>query len=87
MGLFSSYTTTEASLPPPKIGPDGSPIAPDRSQRSRCWEARDAYFACLDKEGIIDSLTEKDRAEKGCAKEARTFEANCATSWVSRTSS
>jgi len=40
------------------------------------------YFACLDKEGIIDSLTEKDKAEKGCAKESRNFEVNCATSWV-----
>ncbi|PQE23670.1 Cytochrome c oxidase assembly factor 6 protein [Rutstroemia sp. NJR-2017a BVV2] len=79
MGLFGS---AQASLPPPKIGPDGAPIAPDRSQRSRCWEARDAYFKCLDKAEIIDSLTDKDKAEKACSAEGRAFEGNCATSWV-----
>jgi len=80
MGLFSS--STPASLPPPKISKDGAPIAPDRTQRARCWEARDAYFSCLDKAQIIDSITEKDRAEKACAAEGRGFEANCASSWV-----
>jgi Cytochrome oxidase c subunit VIb len=42
------------------------------------------YFRCLDKNGIIDSIGEKDKAEKGCASEGRGFEANCASSWVSR---
>ncbi|TGO46794.1 hypothetical protein BCON_0307g00050 [Botryotinia convoluta] len=79
MGLFSS---SQASLPPPKIGADGAPIAPDRSQRSQCWEARDAYFKCLDKNKIIDNLTENTKAEKSCGSEARVFEQNCATSWV-----
>ncbi|KAA8566065.1 hypothetical protein MFRU_039g00110 [Monilinia fructicola] len=80
MGLFSS--SSPGSLPPPKIGADGAPIAPDRTQRSRCWEARDVYFKCLDKAEIIDSITEKDKAEKACAVESRGFESNCATSWV-----
>lgn len=79
MGIFSS---SQASLPPPKIGADGAPIAPDRSQRSQCWEARGAYFKCLDKNEIIDSLTENTKAEKSCGSEARVFEKNCATSWV-----
>lgn len=79
MGLFGS---SQASLPPPKIAADGAPIAPDRSQRSQCWEARDAYFKCLDKNEIIDSITENDKAEKSCGKEAKGFEKNCATSWV-----
>lgn len=73
----------EASLPPPKISSDGSPIAPDRTQRSRCWEARDIYFNCLEKHDIIDSIGEKDKAAKECAVESRGFEANCASSWVS----
>lgn len=81
MGLFSP--SSSASLPPPKIGADGAPIAPDRTQRSKCWEARDAYFECLDRAKIIDSITEKDRAETACAVEGRGFESNCATSWVS----
>jgi cytochrome c oxidase assembly factor 6 len=79
MGAGSSK---EASLPPPKISSDGAPIAPDRSQRSHCWEARDLYFDCLEKNGIVDSIKEKDKAEKACSTEGRGFEANCASSWV-----
>ena len=78
MGLFSS----SPSLPEPKISSDGAPIAPDRTQRAKCWEARDAYFKCLDRNNIIDSISEKDKAEKGCSAEARGFESNCASSWV-----
>lgn len=80
MGLFG---TTPTSLPPPKISSDGAPIAPDRTQRQKCWEGRDGYFQCLDKNGIIDSITEKGKAEKACSSEGRKFEANCASSWVS----
>lgn len=80
MGLFGS---APATLPPPKISSDGAPIAPDRTQRAKCWEGRDAYFSCLDKNNIIDSITEKDKAEKFCSGEGRKFEANCASSWVS----
>ncbi|EPE34407.1 Cytochrome c oxidase subunit h [Glarea lozoyensis ATCC 20868] len=79
MGLFGS---APATLPPPKISSDGAPIAPDRTQRAKCWEGRDAYFSCLDKNNIIDSITEKDKAEKFCSGEGRKFEANCASSWV-----
>ncbi|TVY90234.1 Cytochrome c oxidase subunit 6B-like protein, partial [Lachnellula willkommii] len=80
MGFFSSTATS--SPPPPKISSDGAPIAPDRTQRAKCWEGRDAYFRCLDKNGIIDSIGQKDKAEKECAGEARGFEGNCASSWV-----
>ncbi|TVY42812.1 Cytochrome c oxidase subunit 6B-like protein [Lachnellula subtilissima] len=79
MGFFGTTTT---SPPPPKISSDGAPIAPDRTQRAKCWEGRDGYFKCLDKNGIIDSIGEKAKAEKECASEARGFEANCASSWV-----
>ncbi|KAE9369066.1 hypothetical protein N431DRAFT_379814 [Stipitochalara longipes BDJ] len=79
MGFFSS---SPASPPSPKISSDGAPIAPDRTQRARCWEARDAYFGCLDRNNIVDSITEKDKAEKACSPEGRGFESNCASSWV-----
>ncbi|ELR08241.1 hypothetical protein VC83_04540 [Pseudogymnoascus destructans] len=79
MGLFSSSAD---KLPAPKISTDGTPIAPDRSARAKCWEARDAYFQCLDKNTIIDSLTNKDAAEKACGAENKGFEKNCASSWV-----
>jgi hypothetical protein len=80
MGFFSSSSD---KLPAPKISTDGTPIAPDRSARAKCWEARDAYFQCLDKNTIIDSLTNKDAAEKACGTENKGFEKNCASSWVS----
>ncbi|KFY74849.1 hypothetical protein V499_05147 [Pseudogymnoascus sp. VKM F-103] len=79
MGLFSSSAD---KLPAPKISTDGTPIAPDRTARAKCWEARDAYFQCLDKNTIIDSLTNKDAAEKACGAENKGFEKNCASSWV-----
>lgn len=77
MGLFSSSTA-----PVQKISADGTRIAPDRSERAKCWEARDGYFACLDKNNIVDSITEKDKAAKACSTEAKGFETNCAASWV-----
>ena len=81
MGLWSS--SDKPSPPTPKISSDGAPIAPDRSQRAKCWEARDSYFKCLDNNGIVDSISEKDKAAKACTVEGRGFEANCASSWVS----
>jgi hypothetical protein len=30
----------------------------------------------------VDSITEKDKAERLCSVEARGFESNCASSWV-----
>ncbi|KUJ15105.1 uncharacterized protein LY89DRAFT_649772 [Mollisia scopiformis] len=78
MGFFSS---SAPSPPAPRISADGAPIAPGRSERAKCWEARDAYFECLDKNSIVDSITDKDKAAKACSAEGRGFEANCASSW------
>ncbi|CAL3968410.1 hypothetical protein PZA11_004005 [Diplocarpon coronariae] len=79
MGLF---TSSPPSLPTPKLSTDGAPIAPDRTQRARCWEARDAFFECLDRNEIVDSIRESEKAEKMCGKEAGGFQGNCASSWV-----
>ncbi|TAQ84212.1 hypothetical protein B7494_g7462 [Chlorociboria aeruginascens] len=75
------FTSSSPSPPAPKLSADGAPIAPDRSERARCWEARDGYFACLDRNGIVDSIMEKDKAAKACSAEGKVFEANCASSW------
>lgn len=56
--------------------------APDRSERRRCWEARDAYFRCLDGAGIIDSLKEDKAAARACPSEGAVFERDCAAQWV-----
>ncbi|KAL6942181.1 hypothetical protein ACO0QE_003347 [Hanseniaspora vineae] len=63
---------------------DDQSHAPSRSSRKLCWEKRDIYFACLDKNQILDSL---DPAQQGkiksvCKKEQQEFDYNCATSWI-----
>ncbi|KIO26732.1 glycosyltransferase family 20 protein [Tulasnella calospora MUT 4182] len=51
---------------------------PNRTQRQRCWEARDAYYKCL------DSLKVNTPGEEGgkCAEEVAAFSKACAASWV-----
>ena len=81
MGLTDIFSS-RVGPPVPKISSDGAPIAPDRTQRAKCWEARDVYFRCLDKNQIIDSIKEGGKAAKVCGNESKEFEANCASSWV-----
>lgn len=61
---------------------DGGRIAPDRTSRARCWEGRDLFFACLDKNDILDGIKEDKKARQKCAKEVEEFEAACSQSWV-----
>ncbi|KAL8931559.1 MAG: hypothetical protein Q9216_007158, partial [Gyalolechia sp. 2 TL-2023] len=68
MGLFSWSNTTPSSPQAPKPTADGGFIAPDRSTRDRCYEARDAFFECLDRVSIVDSIKEADKAEESCGK-------------------
>lgn len=57
--------------------------APDRTERRRCWEARDAYFACLDRNGILDALKDEKATARACGPEGAGFEKDCAREWVS----
>ena len=77
MGWFSRSNDTTAAKP---TSADG--IAPNRSQRVQCWEARDAFFECLDANGIIDSIKDKDLATEKCGKEDVEFGKDCVASWV-----
>ncbi|KAJ3904409.1 cytochrome oxidase c subunit VIb-domain-containing protein [Lentinula edodes] len=52
-----------------------------REDRSKCWEARDKYFACLDRVGVLKPGDEKK--DGACASEDKAYEQNCAKSWVS----
>lgn len=79
MGWFSS---DDNALTSPKPSSDGGFIAPDRSARALCWEGRDAFFECLERNGIIDSIKQSDKAGKECGKELQAFEKQCASSWV-----
>ena len=67
MGWFSSSSKTE------------EPGAPSREDRKKCWETRDAYFACLDSVGVVKAGGEGN----ACGKEKKRYEASCAKSWVS----
>lgn len=57
--------------------------APTRTERKRCWEARDAYFACLDRNSIIDAVRDESKAAAACGTESVGFEKDCAREWVS----
>lgn len=59
-------------------------IAPDRSERKRCWDARDEFYACLDKHNVIDALSDEGKkiVDKECVPEHKKFEQNCASTWV-----
>lgn len=92
MGWFSSSpqpaTSPAASVPSTNSSPgpastaDGAYEAPDRTKRARCWDSRDAYFACLDRNNILDALKQSDDAAAKCGKEAVGFERDCVASWV-----
>lgn len=58
-------------------------VAPSRTERRRCWESRDAYFACLDRNNILDAIKDDKAAAKQCGGESTVFERDCAAEWVS----
>jgi len=53
--------------------------APKRDDRKRCWDARDAYFLCLDKANILAPGSETGKL---CSKERKNYDGACAKSWV-----
>lgn len=65
-----------------KKSSDGGRIAPDRTSRARCWEGRDHFFACLDRNDILDGIKNDKEARQKCAKEVAEFEEACSKSWV-----
>jgi len=53
--------------------------APNREERAACWTARDAYFTCLDQNGVIAAGDDKGP----CQREKKGYEGSCSRSWVS----
>lgn len=84
MGLssFNPFAASNPSPTSPKPSSDGAFIAPDRTSRAKCYEARDAFFQCLDKNGILDAIKEEDKASKECGDVEKVFGRECAGSWV-----
>lgn len=61
---------------------DGGRIAPDRSSRQRCYEGRDLFFSCLDRNDILDAVKNDKEAQRKCGKELAQFETVCSRAWV-----
>jgi cytochrome c oxidase assembly factor 6 len=83
MGWFSSGTKDEGG---PAKTSGGAFESPTRSTRKQCYAARDAFFECLDKNNVLDSIntkTGREKAQTFCAQLDQEFEKNCAHSWVS----
>jgi hypothetical protein len=53
-----------------------------RSQRAKCWDARDGFFKCLDAHDIVDSIKDADKAKASCGTQQASFEKECVASWV-----
>lgn len=76
MGWFSSTTRSDEIR-------SGAAI-PTRSERAVCWAARDAYYACLDANSIVDASREPgaSQAARACPEASAAFERDCAAAWV-----
>ncbi|KAG6005371.1 hypothetical protein E4U21_000222 [Claviceps maximensis] len=55
---------------------------PNRQERALCWASRDAYFACLDRNSILDANKNAAAAKRACPGESDAFERDCAAAWV-----
>ena len=81
-GLGSSSSASTSNDPPP---------APNREERLKCWEARDAYFDCLTNNKITIPGRENKNADntdiKGgssiCKMEREKYGKDCGKTWVS----
>ncbi|GAA5827665.1 hypothetical protein JCM5353_008367 [Sporobolomyces roseus] len=73
MGWFSSSSSTDTSS---TTTSDSN--APSRSERKACWDSRDEYFGCLDKNQV--SVPGQEGA--ACKDEDGTYRKHCAASWV-----
>ena len=48
--------------------------APNKAERQKCWQARDAFWKCLDESA--DDIAK-------CKAQRKLFEANCTAQWAS----
>lgn len=74
---LSPSTTPATSSVPPASTPTQ---APDRHQRTLCWESRDAYFACLNTHNVLIAGTEGEGCV--CEVERGEYGVHCGKSWV-----
>ena len=83
MGLLSFLSPGEAQETDKRAEEVRSgAVAPLRTERQKCYFARDAYFACLDANNIVDALKDEKDAAKKCGAQSKEFEKDCASQWV-----
>lgn len=82
MGLLSSLNPFASPSPTAAAAEEvrSGVRAPDRTERRRCWDARDAYFSCLDASKILDPLSKE--GAQACLPQNAVFERDCAREWV-----
>ena len=78
----SGSPSKPAANAPPRSN-DGGYVAPDRNKREICYESRDLFFECLDRNNILDAIKDDEQARKVCSQEVMAYERDCARSWVS----
>lgn len=83
--LLVEETMASSSSPSPLVSSSdtaSAPLPPLRSSRAHCWEARDAFFGCLDRNNIVDSIRDKAGADEKCGMEEKKLRGECVASWV-----
>ena len=55
---------------------------PLRDQRQLCYQSRDAFFTCCDKNNIENPLKAVDAVQRSCKREKQKFDRDCIDSWV-----
>jgi len=55
---------------------------PLRDDRRICYEARDTFFTCCDKNNIENPMKDQSAVERSCRKQKLRFEQECMSSWV-----
>lgn len=78
----SSQPTTATPTSSPPKSHDGGYIAPDRTKREACYESRDIFFDCLDRNNILDAVRNDKDAQAKCGQEHEEFARDCASSWI-----
>ncbi|XP_055694496.1 cytochrome c oxidase assembly factor 6 homolog [Lutzomyia longipalpis] len=55
---------------------------PTKEERTQCWNNKDRYWECLDKNAPTHSTTGGDAEPKACLELRKAFEKSCPGQWV-----
>ena len=55
---------------------------PNKVKRQQCWDARDKYWQCLDKNAPEYSTTSGEETPSACSQLRKLFEDSCPGQWT-----